>query len=304
MKTTVLFLLLAAGPAVAQKTAPPKAAAKSSAPKATTQAYGSAPVFSLDCATNPLPAGPLQKTHCEIRHLTLPIPPAGTPLTVDARANGSIAVRAWAGPGVRVRARVTGRAATAETARALAAAVRLSSASHTLTAGLANGALEGWAVSYEVLVPTQTDLVLTAMNGALELENVRGQLRLTTINGPLVLRGLAGDVRARTTNGRIDLILTGEAWIGPGLDVGTVNGDISWQLPPEYAATLLARTTRGRVGAELNTKRLSLLPHNLAATLGKGGTQLKASTVNGNVQVSQLRPVRSATPTDSLDTEE
>ena len=305
MKTTVLLLLLAAGPAVAQKTAPSKAAAaKSSAPKAAAKTTGPAPVFSLDCATNPLPAGPLQKTHCEIRHLTLPAPPAGTPLTVDARANGSITVRAWSGAGVRVRARVTGRAATAETARALAAAVRLSSASHTLTAGLANGALEGWAVSYEVLVPTQTDLVLTAMNGALELENVRGQLRLTTINGPLVLRGVAGDVRARTTNGRIDLSLTGDSWIGPGLDVGTVNGDISWQLPPEYAATLLARTTRGRVGAELNTKRLSLLPHNLAATLGKGGTQLKVNTVNGNVQVSQPRPARSATPTDSLDTEE
>ena len=302
MKMPLLLLLLAAGPVLAQKTPAPQApAAKTAAAKATRPA-GPAPAFSLDCATDLPPAGPLQKTHCEIRHLTLPAPPAGTPLTVDARTNGGITVRAWPGPDVRVRARITGRAATPETARALAAAVRLSSTAHTLRATLANGSVEGWAVSYEVLVPAQTDLVLTAVNGALALENVRGQLRLTTTNGPLTLRGVAGDVRAHTTNGRIDLSLSGENWAGPGLDVGTVNGDIDWQLPPEYAATVLARTTRGRVAAELNTKRLNLLPHNLAATLGKGGAQLKATTVNGNVQVSQPRPATPAAP-DSLDVE-
>ncbi|SDX38019.1 DUF4097 family beta strand repeat-containing protein [Hymenobacter psychrophilus] len=300
MKTNLLLsLLLITGSVAAQNATTPKAASV----KATSaKTAGPAPVFSLDCATDPLPAGPLQKTHCEIRNLTLPAPPANTALTVDARTNGSITVRAWAGPDVRVRARVTGRAATAETARALAAAVRLSSTAHTLQAGLANGSVEGWAVSYEVLVPAQTDLTLTAVNGALELENVRGQLHLTTTNGPLTLRGVAGDVRAHTTNGRIDLSLSGDAWTGPGLDVSTVNGDISWQLPPEYAATLLARTTRGRVEAALNTKRLNLLPHNLAATLGKGGAQLKVSTVNGNVQVSQPRPP-APLPADSLDVE-
>ncbi|NVO84298.1 DUF4097 family beta strand repeat-containing protein [Hymenobacter terrestris] len=303
MKTTLLFLLLAAGPAMAQKTTPPKApAAKKSSPTKAALPAGPAPIFSLDCATDLPPAGPLQKTHCEIRHLTLPAPPADMPLTVDARTNGSISVRAWAGADVRVRARVTGKAATAETARALAAAVRLIATAHTVRAALANGSVEGWAVSYEVLVPAQTNLVLTAVNGALTLENVRGQLRLTTTNGPLVLRGVSGDVRAQTTNGRIDLSLSGDTWTGPGLDVSTVNGDISWQLPAEYTATILARTTRGRVAAELNTKRLNLLPHNLAATLGKGGAQLKVSTVNGNVRVTQPQPAPAAAP-DTLDVE-
>ncbi|RFP64664.1 hypothetical protein D0N36_12950 [Hymenobacter lapidiphilus] len=307
MKTTLLFLLFvlaAAGPAMAQKTTPPKAAAaKKTSPTTAVQPAGPAPTFLLDCATDLPPAGPLQKMHCETRHLTLPAPPADTPLTVDARTNGGITVRAWAGTNVRVRARITGKAATAETARALAAAVRLSTTNHTLRAALANGSVEGWAVSYELLVPAQTNLVLTAVNGALTLENVRGQLRLTTTNGPLVLRGVSGDVRAQTTNGRIDLSLSGETWTGPGLEVNTVNGDISWELPAEYTATVLARTTRGRVAAELNTKRLNLLPHNLAATLGKGGVQLKASTVNGNVRVTQPRPAPAAAPADSLDAE-
>ncbi|MBT2556690.1 DUF4097 family beta strand repeat protein [Hymenobacter sp. ISL-91] len=303
MKTTLLLLLLAAGPAVAQKMTPSKApAAKKTTPAAKPRPTGPAPVFSLDCATNPPPAGPLQKMHCEIRHLTLPTPPADIPLTVDACTNGSISVRAWTGTDVRVRARITGTGATAETARALATAVRFSTTAHTVRAALANGSVEGWAVSYEVLVPAQTNLVLTAVNGALTLENVRGQLRLTTTNGPLVLRGVSGDVRAQTTNGRIDLSLSGDTWTGPGLDVSTVNGDISWELPADYTATLLARATRGRVAAELNTKRLNLLPHNLAATLGKGGAQLKVSTVNGNVRVTPPQPAPAAAP-DSLDAE-
>ncbi len=298
MKTYSLLLLLltAASSALAQQTPANNPATKSPAVPA-----GPAPAFTLSCATE-LPASPLQKIYCETRQLKLPAPPAGTALTVDARADGGIMVRAWAGPDVRVRARITGRAATAETARALAAAVRVGSANHTLRAELANGSPDGWAVSYEVLVPAATDLVLKATAGALSLENVQGIIRFENTTGNVRLSGVSGDVRGRTTNGELELTLTGDTWTGPALDVSTVNGNVTWQLPPAYAATLLARTTRGRVSAELNTKRLSALPHSLAATLGKGGVQLKVSTVNGNVRVLQERPAQ--LPAESLDVKE
>ena len=294
LRVLLLGLMLAAGPAVAQKPA-----AKAPAKK-TAAAAQPLPAFTLTCQGQQ-PASSLQKLHCEIRELALPAPPPGTPLTLDAHAHGSITVRGWSGAGVRVRARVTGVAATAEGARALAAAVVISTQNGVVRAARANGALEGWAVDYEVLVPAQTDVVLKAGNGALALENVRGTLRFETTTGNVVLRDVGGDVRGKTTTGNLTIALTGEAWQGTGLEVSTVNGDISWQLPATYAATLLARTTRGRVTAQLNTKRLSVLPHNLAATLGKGGAQLKVSTVNGNIQVEQPRPSQPATaPADSL----
>lgn len=304
MKSFLLIptLLAATQLAAAQKLPARKTPARppvKTTAKTPVRPVGVQPAFTLSCTTEQ-PASSLQKMTCETRALTLPAPPAGTPLTVDARTNGGITVRAWPGSDVRVLARVTGRAATPEAARALAAAVRLSTAGHTLQAGLGSGSADGWAVSYEVLVPAQTDLVLRAVNGALELENVRGKLRFETTNGALVLRGVGGDVQGRTTNGPIGLILEGPAWTGPGLDVSTVNGAIDWLLPTDYTATVLARSTRGRVTAELNTKRLNLLPHNLVATLGKGGAQLKAGTVNGDVRVTQPHPV--ATP-DSVDSE-
>lgn len=261
------------------------AAAQKSAPKpAVKPAPG--PNFTLTCAGFPTPNA-LQKYHCETRDLTLPAPPAGTPLTIDARLNGSILVRAWAGTTVRVRTLVTGRAATLEAAKALAAAVRVSSQGNTLRAARANESLDGWEASYEVLVPAQTDLTLRSTNGSISVENVRGSLRCESTKGTLSFAGVGGDVRGKTTGGDLRLTLTGDAWQGPGLNVSTVNGSITWQLPAVYAATLMARTVQGRVQAELNTKRKSVLPHNLVATLGKGGAQLQATTVNGSVTVKQ-----------------
>ncbi|GGG32462.1 DUF4097 family beta strand repeat-containing protein [Hymenobacter glacieicola] len=274
-----LFTCLLAGavalPAAAQK-APGKPRAKPEP----------GPAFTLTC-TGRTSASALQKLYCETRDLTLPAPPAGTPLVVDARLNGAITVRGWAGTTVRVRARVEGRAASEATAKALAASVRISSQNNTLRAARPYEALEGWEVSYEVLVPRQTDLTLRSGNGHLTVENVRGALRCESTAGNLNLSGVGGDVRGKTTAGSVNLTLTGTAWEGPGLDVNTVNGSITWQLPAVYAATIMARTVQGRVQAELNTKRKSVLPHNLVATLGKGGAQLRAATVTGNVTVKQ-----------------
>ncbi|UYZ64691.1 DUF4097 family beta strand repeat-containing protein [Hymenobacter weizhouensis] len=244
------------------------------------------PGYTLTC-TGLVPPSSLQKRHCEIRELSLPAPPAGTPLTVDACPSGSITVRGWNGTTVRVRARVVGRAATAAAAKALAAAVRIGTPHHTLRASRANASTEGWEVSYEVLVPTRTSLTLLATTGGISLENVQGNLRCETTTGRLDLTGVGGDVRGKTTTGALVIRLTGPAWEGPGLDVSTVTGDISWLLPATYSATVVARTTRGRVTAELPTTRKQVLARSLTATLGKGGALLRASTTNGNVQVQQ-----------------
>ncbi|MET4105297.1 DUF4097 family beta strand repeat-containing protein [Hymenobacter sp. UYP22] len=276
-----LCLLLSAGAALAQKK--------------NVRATPAIP-FTLAC-TSPAPANALQKQHCETRDVTLPAPPAGTALTIDARMNGGISVRAWTGNTVQVRALVVGRAATPEAAKALAAAVQVATQNNLLRAARANEVLDGWSVDYEVLVPAQTDVVLKAVNGSLSVEGVSGNIRLETTNGGLTLRNVNGNVRAQTTNGPVSIVLAGPGWLGPGLEAATVNGSVEWQLPAVYAGTLLARTTRGKVSAELNTKRKSVLPHNLAATLGKGGAQLKVSTVNGSIAVRQP-PETTAPPTD------
>ena len=273
MKRPLCLLLLAAlaGPAAAQQVPP---------------------AFQSHCKASTTSA--LRKTHCETRDLSLTAPPAGTPLAVDARLNGSIVVRGWAGKTVRVRALVQAWSGTVEDARALAASVRLSSVSNQLAAARANASLDDWAVSYEVLVPTQISLQLHATNGSLHLENVRGTITFETTNGSVQLLNLAGDVRGKTTNGSLALTLTGPTWDGSGLDVQTTSGSINCALPATYAATLTARTTNGRVKAHLDSAvRKQLLPRSLTATFGKGGPQMRLATVNGGVLVEQQGAPRS-----------
>lgn len=250
-------------------------------------AQSSAPTFTLSCEGRK-PDHALQQQQCELREMQLTAPPAGTPLTIDAVANGSITVRGWEGATVRVRARVEGRAATMEAARALANAVKISTTGNTIRAARANNSLDNWEVGYEVLVPAQTSLTLKATNGHIRIENVEGAIRFETTNGSITLQGLAGDVRGKTTNGGITLGLTGTTWTRGGLDVSTVNGGITWQIPATYAATIMARTVHGRVTAALAAgARKSLLAHNLTATLGAGGPQLRVATVSGGISVTQ-----------------
>lgn len=264
----------------------------------------SAPPFTLSCS-GVSAKSELQKQFCEIRTLTLPAPPAGTPLTIDARPSGGITVRGWNGADVRVRALVEGRAATAEDAKALAASVQISSGGNTLHAARANGATEGWSVSYEVFVPTQISLNLQAKNGGIHLENVQGNITFEALNGGATLTGLGGEVKGKTTNGGLTLNLTGDTWTGGALDVSTVNGSVSCQLPAAYSATLIARTVHGRVHAHLATGvRKSLLPHNLTATLGQGGPQLRLGTVNGSITVQQQGVEAAEKPAKKPATEE
>lgn len=245
------------------------------------------PAFTLSCS-GLTSKNPLQKQFCEIRNLTLAAPAAGAPLTLDARPGGSITVRGWSGTDVRVQALVEGRAATAEAAKALAASVQISSGSNKLLAARPNGATEGWSVSYEVFVPTQTGLSLQAQNGGIYIENVQGIISFQTVNGGVTLAGVGGEVKGSTTNGGLTIRLTGDTWSGGALDVNTVNGSIKCELPATYSATLTARTVHGRVQAQLAAgNRKSLQPHNLTTTLGQGGPQIRMGTVNGSVEVQQ-----------------
>ncbi|MBC6699209.1 DUF4097 family beta strand repeat-containing protein [Hymenobacter puniceus] len=245
-----------------------------------------AATFQLQCEANPNTQ--LRKTYCETRDLTLPAPPTGTALSIDARLNGSISVRSWSGAVVRVRALVQASSGELAAAWALAANVRISTTGHQVQAARPNGSLDDWAVSYEVLVPTRTNIALHATNGSLHLENVQGTITFETTNGSVRLLNLAGDVRGKTTNGSIALTLSGSTWDGTGFDVKTTSGSIRCQLPATYAATLTARTTNGRVTAKLApATRKQLLPRSLIATFGKGGPQLRLATVHGSIDVQQ-----------------
>jgi hypothetical protein len=239
-----------------------------------------APTFTSDCHNG---GSNHQIRFCETRDLTMPAV-TGQPLTVDATTNGSISVKGWDGPDVRVRATVTAWASSEAEAKAHVLAIRISTAGDKL---IATGSADKAAVSYEVFVPRRTALALTTQNGSIQLTGVQSAITFSAQNGSVSLADLGGQVTGKAVNGSLSIRLSGNQWQGSGLDVETVNGSIKWEVPADYSAQLLTGTTNGSLKTSLPQSDPKSHKHEVKAVLGKGGQVIKAVTTNGSVVVRQ-----------------
>ena len=232
------------------------------------------------CADRPYTSGP---DYCETREVTLP---ARDEVRVDGGPNGSVAVRAWDGDGVLVRARVRTYGETEAAARRRAEAIEIQTDGVIRAEDV--GRVEGgrW-VSLEVFVPHGAALDVETVNGSITVEGVSDRVRLASRNGSLRLEDVGGDVRGRTDNGGLAVVLTEETWYGPGLDLETANGSVRLVVPDGYSARIETGTRWGRVTNETGVPFVTEDGRRLALTLGAGGPTLRAVTTNGRVSVTR-----------------
>jgi hypothetical protein len=119
--------------------------------------------------------------HCEMRETTVP---AGGVLSVDGQRNGGISIKGADRSDVLVRARVQSRANTDAEAQAITTQIKVETGGQRIYAsGPEMAGDRNWSVSYEILVPRQSDLSLNAHNGGISISDVRGQINFTTQNG-------------------------------------------------------------------------------------------------------------------------
>ena len=223
-------------------------------------------------------------SHCEIRELSVPV--VGTALSVDAAPNGGISVRGWDRAEIQVRARVTANAETQQEADAIAADVRvLTDGGRIRSEGRSSVSHGGWSVSFEVMAPAQHGLTLRTKNGGITVKGVHGEIDMETINGGIALSDVNGEVRGRTTNGGVQIDLSGDGWLGQGLDVQTHNGGIRLSVPDGYSAHLEAGTSNGGVRCDFPVTVQGTMGKDLSVDLGRGGVPLKIRTVNGGVSI-------------------
>jgi hypothetical protein len=223
---------------------------------------------------------------CEVRELTVP---AGGVLAVDAGPNGSIGVRGENRRDMHVRATVHAWASDEAEAERIASAVILRADGTVRAEGSDPGGRAGWSVSYEILVPRETDLDLETRNGSIALADVSGNLEFEAQNGSINLDGVAGHVRGRTTNGGVDAELTGDTWQGAGLDLETTNGGVRLRIPETYSARLEAKTVNGGIDVDFPVTVQGRLGRELSTTLGDGGALVRAETTNGQVRILRGR---------------
>jgi len=225
------------------------------------------------------------RRHCEEREERIAVPSGG--LVVDGRTNGGVEVIGERRSDVLIVARVVGTARTMDRAEEIARAVRIRTSGGRISAeGPRQGAdREWWSVTYEIRVPAQIDLDLTAQNGGLAVEGVTGDMRLETLNGGIHLLGVGGDVRAETRNGGLHIELLGSTWSGRGLDAITRNGGVRLLIPPDYSAQLETGTTNGGIDIDFPVTVRGRIGRRITTELGRGGPLIRAITTNGGVDV-------------------
>ena len=161
-----------------------------------------------------------------------------------------------------------------------------------------------FTMSYEIVLPRESQVSVQMTNGRIEITGVTGSVGAETTNGRVICNEITGPVRARTTNGRIEFDgLTG------GIDARTVNGRISGSLAalPSSGAKIKCRTTNGSIRVavpreanfefELKGRSSNLSddfeltrttadgPKRLEGVVGDGGPLISLRTINGSVQL-------------------
>ena len=220
----------------------------------------------------------------DLREFTVP---AGS-LNVDGGRNGGVRVKGENRSDILVRACVQAWAGSEEAAKAAVAGVKISN-SGTIKA---EGNDENFAVSYDIRVPRNTDLSLTAHNGGISIASVEGRLEFTTTNGGVNLNDVAGDVKGKTTNGGVNVSLFGNSWKGSGLDVQTSNGGVHLTLPETYAANIETGTVNGgfrsdiaSLNVERNERDRSRATR-INTSLNGGGAPIRVVTTNGGISIN------------------
>lgn len=218
----------------------------------------------------------------------------GGTIAVDGKKNGGVSVKGWERREILVRAKIQSWADTKGEAEAIGNQVRVETAGANIYAeGPTNGGDQWWSVSYEVFVPTNSNLSLKAHNGGVSIANVRGQIEFETTNGGVSLKNLAGNVRGNTKNGGVNVELEGNRWDGEGLDVTTTNGGVKLVMPENYSAHLETGTVNGGLNHDIPNVDQPVSANKwerkkeMSVNLGYGGAPIKVRTTNGGVSIKR-----------------
>jgi hypothetical protein len=237
-------------------------------------------------------------TGVTVRELREMIVPARSLLTVDVKRHGNISVRGDRNrPEILVRAclQAWGTSDKAARERARIIDIGMGSVIRAESGGVNEDVWAVSSISYEILVPRNTNLNLSTWNGNISISNVEGTIRFKALNGNLGLRNLAGDVRGRTTNGNVSVALSGNLWTGKEFDVETTNGNVDLNISENYAASLDIGTGMGDIIGNIYQKAKTnggLSGKQIRAFFNGGGSPIRVRTAVGNVSLRYSAKLR------------
>jgi hypothetical protein len=130
-----------------------------------------------------------------------------------------------------------------------------------------------------------TEVRANTVNGGVSVRNSTGPVQATTVNGGVDVNTSAGPVNAQTVNGNVDArmaSLQGD----DDMSFKTVNGSVSITVPARFDANFRFDTVHGGIDSDFPmtlTGRFG--PRHASGTIGAGGRDLRASSVNGSIEL-------------------
>ena len=157
------------------------------------------------------------------------------------------------------------------------------------------------SVRFTVRVPKSVRVGAHSVNGGVSVRDVGAEVRATTVNGGVTVRDAGGPVRANTVNGGVDVNtsngpVSAETVNGnvdarmaalqgdEDMDFKTVNGSVSIYVPARFDARFRFDTVHGGIDSDFPlTISGKWGPRHASGTIGNGGRDVRASSVNGSI---------------------
>ncbi len=225
-----------------------------------------------------------------------------------ALVSGSIHVRGYSGKNVLLSAVARPRPASEERADKPAppGMKRLSNpGALTLTAAEKNNHIEVETDSYRhaidltIQVPPDFSLKLgTVKDGAIVVENVRGELEISNVNGAITLTQVSGSAVANTINGNLTATFK-SVTAGTPMAFSSLTGKVDVTFPASTKALLKLKSDHGQVYSDFDfalDKRPAKVTHDTQGglsrfskeawtygTLNGGGAEITLQSLNGDI---------------------
>ncbi len=157
------------------------------------------------------------------------------------------------------------------------------------------------SVEYTLIVPRRARLdEIKLVNGALEIQDVAGEVHASCVNGRLQARNLEGRTELETVNGELDASMN--RLPSSPLELSAVNGALRLTLPSDAKADIEANTVSGGISNDFGLSvSHQFVGHHLRGELGGGGTRVKLSNVNGHIEILHANDNRPLSPAKSLE---
>lgn len=131
---------------------------------------------------------------------------------------------------------------------------------------------DSWShrMKLEIEVPSGFDMSVSTYNdGDLVVSNIQGELELNNYNGEITAENISGSVVATTYNGEIKVTFD-KITEGTPMSYSTYNGDIDITFPASLKATLKMKTEQGEILSSFDMKMIKSGP--VQKTDSKSGT--------------------------------